>query len=63
MVDGTWVRQPQEDIGLLDALATGPTRDLYLCAVLKFQRDLLLTIPSEEAMTEMLGILEPMCDK
>ena len=58
-----WVRQPLEDISLLDALATGPRRDLYLCVVLKFLRDLLLATPSEEAMTELLGILEPMCDK
>jgi hypothetical protein len=36
------------------------TRDLYWCVVLKFLRDLLLATPSEEAMTELLGFLEPM---
>ena len=60
---GTWVRQPAEEISLLVALADDTVRDLYLCAVLKFLRDLLLTTPSDQAMTEMLGILEQMCQK
>ena len=36
-------------------------RELYWCVVLKFQRDLLLTTPSDTVMTAMIGILEPMC--
>ena len=31
--------------------------------MLKFLLDLLLTTPSDLVMTEMLGILEPMCQK
>ena len=38
-------------------------RDLYLCPVLKFLRDLLMTTPSDLTMTVMLGILEDMCPK
>jgi hypothetical protein len=46
----------------MQALTDDNTRDMYWCAVLKFLCDLLLTTPSEEAMTELLGFLEPMCD-
>jgi hypothetical protein len=55
---GKWVRQPQQEIGLLMALANDTMRDLYWCAVLKFQRELLLATPSDAVMTAML---EPMC--
>jgi hypothetical protein len=47
----------------MQALVDDNTRDLYWCAVLKFLRDLLLVTPSEESMTELLGFLQPMCDR
>ena len=46
---GTWVRQPAEEINLLVALADDTVRDLYLFAVMKFLRDLLLATPSDDA--------------
>jgi hypothetical protein len=58
---GKWKVQPVQEIGLLEALADPTVADLYWCGVFKFQRDLLLTTPSDAVMTVMLGILEPMC--
>ena len=46
----------------MDVMTDDTTRDLYWCAVLKFQRVLLLTTPSETVMEEVLDILESMCD-
>ena len=63
MSGGTWVHQSEEDIGLLDTLESDPTRDLYLCSVLKFQCDLVLDTPSEDVMIELIDMLELMCDK
>ena len=46
-----------------------PRGDLYVCAILKFLRDLYLlcdlylATPSDAGMTTMLGHLEPMCHK
>ena len=59
---GTWVRQLAKEIGLMQVMQDDTTRDLYWCAVLRFLRRLFLTTPSEAAMEELLGILEPMCD-
>ena len=39
---GRWVRQATEELNLLVVLADDNVRDLYLCAVLKFLRDVLL---------------------
>ena len=58
-----WVRQPTEEINLLVVLGDDTVRDLYLCSVLKFLSDLLLDTPSDDVMTSMLGIREPMCEK
>ena len=46
----------------MQALTDDSTCDLYWCTVLKFLCDLLFATPSEEAMTELLGFLEPMCN-
>jgi hypothetical protein len=58
---GKWKAQPAQEIGLLETLADPTVADLYWCGVLKFQRDLLLTTPSDVAMSVMLRILKPMC--
>jgi hypothetical protein len=53
---GKWKAQPAQEIGLLETLADPTVADLYWCGVLKFQRDLLLTTPSDVAMSVMLRI-------
>ena len=59
---GMWVRQLHKAIGLMQVIQDDTTRDLYWCVVLKFLREFFLTTPSEEAIGELLGFLEPMCD-
>jgi hypothetical protein len=56
---GELVRQPPQQKELLSLLADDNTRDIYWCVFLKFLLKLLLTTPTEAAMTEMLGFLEP----
>ena len=45
-----WVHQTSDEINLLVVLSDDTVRDLYLCIVLKFLRDLLLVTPSDDAM-------------
>ena len=59
---GEWVRQPPQEIGLLSVIADDTPRDIYWCVFLKFLRNLILTTPTETAMTELLGFLDPWCD-
>jgi len=59
LVKGRWVRQPPQEVGLLAALEDKVTRDLYVCGILKFMRDLYHATPSDLGMTAMLGRLEP----
>ena len=59
LVDGVWVPQPPEEIGLLEALEDKVVRDVYVCGILKFLCDLYHATPSDLGMTAMLGRLEP----
>jgi hypothetical protein len=61
LMDGARVPQDLEVIGLLEALEDEVARDLYVCAILKFLRDLYLATPCDVGMTKMLGRLEPIC--
>jgi hypothetical protein len=60
-MDGVWVPQDLEEIGLLETLEDEVVCVLDVCDVLKFLRDLYPDTDSDIGMTRMLGRLEPMC--
>ena len=43
LMNGEWVPQDLKEIGLLEALEDEVVRDLYLCVILQFLRDLYLS--------------------
>ena len=61
LVEGVWVPQEPEEIGLLEVLEDEVVCDLHVCGVLKFLRDLYHATPSDLGMTVMLGRNEPVC--
>jgi hypothetical protein len=56
-----WVPQEEAEIGLLEALNNELVRDFWVCAHLKFLRNLFHATPSECRVVRMLGRLEPVC--
>lgn len=60
-MDGVWVPQDLEEIGLLETIEDEVVCALDVCDVLKFLRDLYPDTHSDIGMTRMLGRLEPMC--